>query len=166
MGIDAFPIEEVIARGEKTYQDMLRQGEEGVEVDEALFQRAEGEHEQLVEMIRSLILDERKTFSVNIPNEGAVKGLPDDAVLEIPGVAAGVGFCPMRLTGFSDELKGIIARRLAPVNPTVTAALTGSRDMWVEAMLLDGAVADVRTARALAEDFLAEYRDCLPQYFS
>ncbi len=166
LGIDAFPIEEVIARGEKTYQDMLRQGEEGVEVDEALFQRAEGEHEQLVEMIRSLILDERKTFSVNIPNEGAVKGLPDDAVLEIPGVAAGVGFCPMRLTGFSDELKGIIARRLAPVNPTVTAALTGSRDMWVEAMLLDGAVADVRTARALAEDFLAEYRDCLPQYFS
>lgn len=166
LGIDAFPIEEVIARGEKTYQDMLRQGEEGVEVDETLFQRAEGEHEQLVEMIRSLILDERKTFSVNIPNEGAVKGLPDDAVLEIPGVAAGVGFCPMRLTGFSDELKGIIARRLAPVNPTVTAALTGSRDMWVEAMLLDGAVADVRTARALAEDFLAEYRDCLPQYFS
>ena len=166
LGIDAFPIEEVIARGEKTYQDMLRQGEEGVEVDEALFQRAEGEHEQLVEMIRSLILDERKTFSVNIPNEGAVKGLHDDAVLEIPGVAAGVGFCPMRLTGFSDELKGIIARRLAPVNPTVTAALTGSRDMWVEAMLLDGAVADVRTARALAEDFLAEYRDCLPQYFS
>ena len=61
LGIDAFPIEEVIARGEKTYQDMLRQGEEGVEVDEALFQRAEGEHEQLVEMIRSLILEDRKS---------------------------------------------------------------------------------------------------------
>lgn len=165
LGIDAFPIEEVIARGEKTYQDMLRQGEDGVVVDEKLFARAEGEHEQLVEMIRSLIRDERKVFSVNIPNEGAVKGLPDDAVLEIPGVATGLGFCPMKVTGFSDSLKGIIARRLAPVNPTVTAALTGDKNLWIEAMLLDGAVTDKKVAAALVEDFLKEYRDCLPQYF-
>lgn len=165
LGIDAFPIEEVIARGEKTYRDMLRQGEEGVVVDESLFKRSEGEHEQLVEMIRSLILDERKTFSVNIPNEGAVKGLPDDAVLEIPGVATALGFRPMQVTGFSDSLRGIIARRLAPVNPTVEAALTGNKDMWIEAMLLDGAVTDEKVAAALVEDFLKEYRDCLPQYF-
>ena len=164
LGIDAFPIEEVIARGEKTYRDMLRQGEEGVIVDESLFNRAEGEHEQLVEMIKSLILDERKVFSVNIPNEGAVPGLPDDAVLEIPGVATGIGFCPMRLTGFSDELKGIIARRLASVNLTVSAALTGNKEMWIEAMLLDGAVTDEKVAAALVEEFLTEYKDCLPQY--
>ena len=164
LGIDAFPIEEVIARGEKTYRDMLRQGEEGVVVDEALFNRAEGEHEQLVEMIKSLILDERKVFSVNIPNEGAVPGLPDDAVLEIPGVATGIGFCPMRLTGFSDELKGIIARRLASVNLTVGAALNGDKNMWIEAMLLDGAVTDEKVAAALVEEFLEEYKDCLPQY--
>ena len=165
LGIDAFPIEEVIARGEKTYRDMLRQGEEGIEIDESLFKRAEGEHEQLVEMIRSLLLDERKQFSVNIPNEGAVKGLPDDAVLEIPGVATALGFRPMQVTGFSDSLRGIIARRLAPVNPTVEAALTGNKDMWVEAMLLDGAVTDENVAKALVEDFLKEYHDCLPQYF-
>ena len=165
LGVDAFPIEEVIARGEKTYQEMLSQGEDDVKIDEKLFARAEGEHEQLVEMIRSLLLDERKTFSVNIPNEGAVKGLPDDAVLEIPGVACGIGFCPMHLTGFSDELKGIIARRLAPVTLTVSAALNGDPDMWAEAMLLDGAVTDIKVAKQLVADFMAEYRDCLPQYF-
>ena len=60
---------------------------------------------------------------------------------------------------------GIIARRLAPVNPTVEAALTGNKDMWIEAMLLDGAVTDEKVAAALVEDFLKEYRDCLPQYF-
>lgn len=166
LGIDAFPIEEVIARGEKTYRDMLAQGEDGVTVDESLFRRAEGEHEQLVEMIRSLLRDERKVFSVNIPNDGAVNGLPDDAVLEVPGVATALGFCPMKVTGFSDELKGIIARRLAPVNPTVTAALTGNKELWKEAMLLDGAVTDEKVADALVEEFLQEYRDCLPQYFT
>ena len=164
LGIDAFPIEEVIARGETTYRNMLRQGEEGMEVEEKLFQRAEGEHEQLVEMIKSLLLDERKTFSVNIPNQGAVQGLPNDAVLELPGAATGIGFCPLCVNGFSDELRGIIARRLAPVTPTVTAALTGNKKMWAEAMLLDGAVTDPKVADALVEDFLAEYKDCLPQY--
>lgn len=164
LGVDAFPIEGVIARGEKTYREMLAQGEKGVVVDERLFQRAQGEHEQLVEMIKSLLLDERKSFSVNIPNEGAVKGLPDDAVLELPGIATALGFRPMMIDGFSDELKGIIARRLAPVNLTVKAALEGDRKAWVEAMLLDGAVTDVKVAEQLVEDFLSEYKDCLPQY--
>lgn len=166
LGVDAFPIEGVIARGERTYQEMLRQGEEGVKVDESLFNRSEGEHEELVEMIKSLILDERKIFSVNVPNEGAVKGLPDDAVLELPAVATAMGFRPMMIDGFSDELKGIIARRLAPVNPTVTAALTGDKKLWADAMLLDGAVTDVKVAEALVEEFLEEYKDCLPQYFN
>ena len=164
LGIDAFPIEGVIARGERTYQNMLRQGEEGVEVDESMFNRSEGEHEQLVEMIKSIILDERKVFAVNIPNEGAVPGLPDEAVLEVPAVATARGFFPMRLSGFSDELKGITARRLASVNLTVNAALTGNKDMWVEAMLLDGAVTDVNVAKALVEDYMEEHKDHLPQY--
>lgn len=164
LGIDAFPIDEVINRGEKTYRDMLAQGDEGVKIDDTLFSRAQGEHEQLVEMIRSLICDERKTFSVNIPNEGAVKGLPEDAVLEIPGVAAATGFCPMSVHGFSDELRAIIARRLAPVEITVKAALTGDRKLWAEAMLLDGAVSDPAVADQLVEDFIREFSDYLPQY--
>lgn len=164
LGIDAFPIEEVINRGEKTYRDMLAQGDEGVKIDDTLFTRAQGEHEQLVEMIRSLLYDERKTFSVNIPNEGAVQGLPDDAVLEIPGVATATGFCPMHVHGFSDELRAIIARRLAPVEITVKAALIGDRKMWAEAMLLDGAVSDPKVADQLVEDFIHEFGAYLPQY--
>lgn len=166
LGIDAFPIEEVINRGEKTYQEMLRQGEEGIEIDEKLFNRSEGEHEQLVEMIRSLLLDERKQFSVNIPNRGAVPGLPDDAILELPGCATALGFMPMHIDGFSEELKGIIARRLAPVNLTVKAALEGDRNAWIEALLLDGAVTSEETAEKLVDEFMKEYKEkgYLPQY--
>lgn len=163
-GIDAFPIEEVIARGEKTYRDMLNQGDVEGEVEAKLFNRSEGEHEQLVEMIHSLLYDERKTFSVNIPNEGAVKGLPDDAVLEIPGIATGLGFCPMVVQNFGGAMKAIIMKRLAPVEVTVEAALTGSRKLWAEAMMLDGAVTDYKTAEALVEDYMAEHGAYLPQY--
>ena len=148
---------------------MLKQGEEGVKIDDSLFNKAEGEHEQLVEMIKSLLLDERKTFSINVPNHGAVQGLPDDAVLELPGIATARGFMPMTIDdGFTPELKGIIARKLAPVNMTVKAALEGDRDAWVEALLLDGAVTSEDVAEKLVDDYMAAYNNdehtWLPQY--
>ena len=163
LGIDAFPIEDVIARGEKTYASMLGQGEKP-EVDQSLFNRADGEHEQLVEMLKSLYRDERKVFSVNVPNEGSVPSLPKDAVLELPASATGLGFCPLSARGFSPAMAGIIARRLAPVELTVEAALKGDRKMWEEALLLDGAVASPDIARKLVDEFLEVYRDHLPQY--
>ncbi|MBD5460447.1 MAG: hypothetical protein HDR26_05825 [Lachnospiraceae bacterium] len=164
LGIDAFPIDDVIARGEKTYQDMLSQGEITGEAAPELFARTSGEHEQLVEMIRSLILDERKVFSVNIPNDGAVRGIPDDAILELPGVATGLGFSSMHINGFGGPMKDIIIKRLASVDATVEAALTGDKRLWADAMMLDGAVTDYTTAEALVEEFYAEYKDVLPQY--
>ncbi|MEG0484574.1 MAG: hypothetical protein RR576_03945 [Oscillospiraceae bacterium] len=164
LGIDAFPIEEVIARGETTYRNMLCQGEGEGEVEADLFNRSEGEHEELVQMIKSLCQDERKDFSVNVPNEGAVKGLPDNAVLELPAIATACGFRPMIVNDFPDTLKGIIARRLAPVEVTVQAALSGDKKLWADAMLLDGAVSDVKIADQIVEDFIAEYGQYLPQY--
>ncbi len=164
LGIDAFPIEEVIARGETTYKKMLDQGEVEGEVEADLFQRADGEHEQLVEMIKSIILDERKVFSVNIPNDGAVSGIPNDAVLELPAVATGLGFSTMHINHFEGPMKEIIVKRLASVNCTVEAALTGDKKMWADAMMLDGTVTDYQTAEKLVEDFISEHGEYLPQY--
>lgn len=164
LGIDAFPIDDVIARGEGIYKAMLEQGETEDEVEAELFQRADGEHEQLAEIIKSLLLDERKVFSVNIPNEGAVAGIPDDAVLEIPGVATARGFSSMHVNGFEGPVKDIIIKRLASVDLTVEAALTGDRQLWADAMMLDGAVTDYETAENLVNDFIEEHKDYLPQY--
>lgn len=164
LGVDAFPIEDVIARGEETYRNMLCQGETEGEVEADLFNRADGEHEQLVEMMKSLLTDGRKVFSVNIPNDGAVAGIPDDAVLEIPAVAAALGFSSMHINGFDGPMKYIIEKRLASVNATVAAALTGDKKLWADAMILDGAVTDYGIAEKLVEDFIAEHKEYLPQY--
>lgn len=164
LGVDAFPIDDVIARGERTYKAMLDQGESEGEVEAELFRRSDGEHEQLVEIIKSLLLDERKVFSVNIPNEGAVSGFPGDAVLEIPGIASARGFSSMRVHGFEGTIKDMILRRLPSVDLTVEAALEGSKKLWADAMMLDGAVTDLKTAGNLVRDFMEEFREHLPQY--
>ena len=61
-GVDAYPIDKVLERGENTYRSMFEQGEGDGEVAPEMFARSSGEHEQLVQMIRSLLNDERKMF--------------------------------------------------------------------------------------------------------
>lgn len=164
LGVDAFPIAEVLQRGETTYRNMIAQGETEGEVEAALFRRVTGEHEELTEIIGSLEKDQRKCFSMNIPNASALPGLPDDAVLELPGIATGKGFSTMQIHDFPDVLRGIIARKLAPVEAAVEAAVRGDEGLWAEAMLLDGSVSDPEVARAIVRDMREVHRGFLPTY--
>ena len=81
-------------------------------------------------------------FSCNVLNRGAVPGLPDDAALEIPGVATARGIRPVSVPDLSLPLTAILARRLSSVYLAVEAAMTGDRNLAVEAVLADGAVTD------------------------
>ena len=100
----------------------------------------------------------------NAPNTGYVPNLPTGAVLEIPGVVTGLGLRPVSVPDFPAPLAGIVARRGAFVDVTIEAALRGDRDLAVEAMLLDGAVTDPDTARALVDRYLAGQAEDLPQF--
>jgi len=55
-------------------------------------------------------------------------------------------------------------RKIAAVELTVEAALTGSRALFVEALLADGCVSDPAVAGRLADDLLAAHRAHLPQF--
>ena len=134
-------------------------------LEEWIFRHSVGEHEQLLNIIRALRRDTREVFAVNLPNGGAVQGLPNDAILEIPAVATGVGLLPIQTPDVSDALLGIIARRLASIRLTVEAALTGDRTKFVEALLLDGAVTDPEVARTMMEELLQAQRAYLPSFF-
>lgn len=166
LGVDAFSIEKVIAQGDKVYKDMHEQAKGIQEMDNRLFERAPGEHEQLIDILNSLYHDQRKVFSVNIPNNGAVPNLPEKAVLELPAVAAGRGFYPMHLSDFPELPASLIRKRLSVVDLTVKSAVTGDKGLFIEALLMDGSVKDESTAEKLADDLLKAHCDYLPQFFS
>ena len=133
-------------------------------LDERLFERGPGEHEQLLDILRSLDGDRREVFSVNLPNRGAVPQLPDDAVLELPAAVTGRGFAPLHISDFPPPLSALLARRIASQELTVEAALTGDRRLFVEALLTDGAITDGHKAGKLADDLLNAHRQHLPQF--
>ena len=54
-------------------------------------------HEQQVPIIDGLVNDNEGHFQVNIPNRGALAGVPDDVVVEVPATVNKMGIQPLRV---------------------------------------------------------------------
>jgi len=165
LGVDAFSFEGTIAWGDQIYADMRAQALGEKPLDAGIFERAEGEHEQLLEILRAIRDDDRRVFSANLPNRGSVPNLPYDAILELPAAATARGLRPLQIPDLSDPLAGIITRKLSATILTTEAALAGDRGLFVEALLADGAVTDTEEAGRLADELLEAHRQDLPNFF-
>ena len=89
LGMDAYSLEEVVAWGDGIYDDMRAQAQGEKPLNARLLERRVGEHEQLLEIMRSIENDQRRIFYANLPNEGAVDNLPPDTVLKFHVAVAG-----------------------------------------------------------------------------
>lgn len=164
LGVDAYSVPEILEWGENRYQSMAKQARGEEPLDQKLFERSSGEQEQLIGIIRSILEDSREMFSCNVLNRGAVGGLPDDAALEIPGVATARGIRPISVPDLPDPIKAVLMRRLSPVYLSIEAAMTGDRDMVVEAMMADGAVTTPDEAAKLTDALIDAQAEYLPRF--
>lgn len=164
LGVDAFSIDGRIALGDTWFDEMLAVARSADPLPPAYFENVPGESEQLVEMMRSLQLDRKEVFSVNMPNHGAVPDLPSYAVLEMPAAAGAGGFMPLQSKALPPALTAKLLSKIAAIEVTVEAALTGSFDLLVEALLTDGSVSDPDAAAALARDLVEAHKAHLPQF--
>jgi alpha-galactosidase len=164
LGREAFPIDERIALGDKWFDEMLAIAHSNEPLPRVYYENVPGESEQLLEIIHSLQRDQRKLFSVNLPNAGQAPYLPRDAIVECNAVAVGGGFAAVMADPLPSELVEKLQSKLAAIEITVDAALAGSRDLMLEALLADGGVADPDTARALRDDLIDAHRAHLPQF--
>jgi alpha-galactosidase len=164
LGVDAFSFERTIAHGDEIYERMAAQAAGEIPLNDAIFRRAAGEHEQLLDILDSIASDKRVTYSANLPNRGAVPALPSDAILELTCAATARGLQPLLVPDFPPTLAAPLIRKIAAVELTVEAALRGSRPLFVEALLADGCVNDSAIAGRLADDLLAAQREHLPQF--
>jgi alpha-galactosidase len=165
LGVDAFSFEGTIAYGDQIYAQMASIASGETPFDTSALEGSLGEHSQLLEIIESIHYDQRKTFTANLPNAGAVPNLPADAVLELTCAATGRGLLPLAVHDFPDLLAAPLQRKVAAQQITMEAALQGSRSLFVEALLVDGCVNDPVVAGKLADELLAAHKAYLPQFF-
>ena len=164
LGVDAYTFEGTIRNGDTWYAEMTRLALSSDALPADFLGRGGGEHEQVVDIIQSVRTNRGRQYSMNLPNTGQVSNLPADAVIECPAVADGAGMRPVMLPPLPSGIAGTLATRFAWVETIVEAALEGSRQKFVQALLLDGAVDSIDTAGRLADDLLAAQKQYLPQF--
>jgi len=101
---------------------------------------------------------------LNIPNRGFIPNLPEDVIVEVPGIISGMGFQGLSFPPLPEGIAEMCRRELALSSLVVDAAESGDKQLALQALLLDPMVTDIDTARAILDDFLKEFGEYLPQF--
>jgi alpha-galactosidase len=163
-GVDAYSFEATIANGDRVYAEMAKTATARGPLPKGYFRHFGGEHEQVIEIVENTRTGTPKLYSTNLPNTGQVPNLPKEAIVESPAVTTTEGLRPLTQPPLSAAMAGALATRFAWAETVVEAALEGSREKFVQALLLDGAVTSVEMAEKLAGEMLEAQGQYLPQF--
>jgi alpha-galactosidase len=158
--------EGIIREGDRIYAEMKEKAfsKEPLEPDYFEKNRGEGEHEQATEIVESIRMDLGRVYSANLPNTGQVPNFPPEAILECNALATASGMKAITQPPLPPGIVGTLATRFAWVETAVEAAMEGSRDKFVQALILDGSVKSIEMAEQLADELLAAHAEYLPQF--
>lgn len=118
-----------------------------------------------VRLMASLHADTGDIQVVDMRNDGAIPGLPDDAVVETTAVVDAQGAHPLPQRPLSPEMLGLVQHAKAYERLAVRAACSGSRDDVVRALLANPLIGQYPLAASLADEILAANRSHLPRFF-
>ncbi|MGB3305591.1 MAG: hypothetical protein WBA63_05350 [Thermomicrobiales bacterium] len=94
--------------------------------------------EQIVPLMDALANDHQAIFQVNVPNHGALAGIPDDVVVEVPALAGRDGIKPIRTTPLPRRLMTqVITPKIIEMEMNLDTFLTGDPRVWFHQVLLD-----------------------------
>ena len=164
LGVDAFSFEACVEGGDRGYARMKELALSPGPLPDDYFAGSGGEHEQVIDILDSIETDAGRVYSANLPNCGQIANLPPEAVVEGPAVADGGGLHALPVGPLPSGIAATLVSRLAVVETIVDAALAGSRDLFVQALVAEGSCPSLAVAERLGDDLLAAHMDHLPQF--
>jgi len=117
-----------------------------------------------VQMMLAIAGNETKEFHVNVPNEGAVTNLPTGAIVEVPGLVDASGVRPLCMGELPKGVLGLTQTLIAWQELSVDAALSGDRNLVVQALLAHPWLRSTEQAERLCDEMLAAHAAYLPQF--
>ncbi len=122
--------------------------------------------EAAVNLILSLMLDRRDVQIVVARNGNSIVDLPPDASVEVPCVVGAHGVTPLCMGHLPESIRAVCQQAKAWESAVVKAAVSGSRQDAILAMLQNPLVPDFPTAVKLVDEMLEAHKEYLPQFFS
>jgi len=127
-----------------------------------VFAAGEGYAGVALNVIEGLAGQASRQMILNVPNAGAIGGLPDDAVVEIPAWVSRQSVRPLAVRPPAMHCLGLMQQVKAYERLTLEAAHAGSYRPAVMALALHPLVSDYATARAILDDYRRELGSLLP----
>jgi 6-phospho-beta-glucosidase len=106
-------------------------------------------------VLRAVLRDQPARLIVNIRNRGAIPGIADESVVEVPCLVDGAGARPDRTGALTGHQAGLVHAVKACEFEAITAALSGSRQAALRAIAGHPLVDSVTVARRLLDGYLA-----------
>lgn len=106
-----------------------------------------------------------ETHIVNIPNQGAVPGVPADWVMEMPCKVSRSGITPLHTEPLHPAVAGLVAAVKAYELLTVEAAVHGDREAAYQALIANPLGPEESDAQALLDEMLEINKPYLPQFW-
>jgi alpha-galactosidase len=108
----------------------------------------------------------RRRPSFILPNEGYIDNVESDVAVEVPGLVTGGRARGVPVGALPDGVAAMVNREVAVQKLAVEAAISGSRELALQALLIDPVVHSLRAAEAFLDDILAAHRRYLPAFWS
>jgi len=119
-----------------------------------------------VSLAESLWTDNKEVHVVNIKNNGTVDWMESDDVIEISAAVGKDGAVPVPLKHpVSLHIKSMMRTIKTYERYTVEAALHGSKDDAIRALMSNPLIGDTDAAKACFDEMLEAHREYLPQFF-
>jgi len=120
--------------------------------------------EVALELIRAIHNNLGTQLVVNTANRGAIRGLPDDAVIETNCIVDAQGAHPLTFGTLPDAMHALTQQVKAYERLTIEAAVHGDRRSGLLALVTNPLVANANVAQPLLEDVLSVNAPYLPQF--
>jgi alpha-galactosidase len=119
--------------------------------------------EPLRPILRAAITGNRERIaSAILPNENLVPALPVDCAVEVSAVAGGAGIIGDRTDDLPIAFAATLRHEVAIQQLVADAAICGSREAALQALLIDPVVGSSRAAEGILADFETAHRDLWP----
>ena len=119
--------------------------------------------EFIADVAMSMAYDLRQKWLVIIPNKGLIKGLPDDAMVEVPALLGRDKVYPIQVGEVSHFYQGMLQQQLMSEKCLVDAALEGSYDKALQAFSLNKTIPSAKVAKKILDEMIEANKGFWPE---
>jgi 6-phospho-beta-glucosidase len=144
--------------------EAMASGETPIHMDVSKHHTDVGHGDLAVQIILAIATNRGQEFHVNVPNQGAISNLPEGAIVEVPAWVDAGGARPLCMGKLPQAVLGLTQSLIAWQELSVDAALSGDKNLVLQALLAHPWVRSIWQAERICDELLAAQAAHLPQF--